>query len=187
MNHNSLLAVTIICALVTLSSAAQEAKQLAKEPKTKLEAFEAQTGSVLIKGFGEIGSVSGMGSSVVVDCREFTDATTSRKEYGITIEVKETGRFERKDTAFIDYDEIDSLLKGIDYISKIDKSVTLLPDFEAAYRTKAEGRTTSCHVQQRYWWKDSSRCTQWPHRRSLSFLIARSVSQIQKLDRAGED
>jgi len=139
MKHNSLIAATVGCALVTLSSFAQEAKPAAKEPKTKLEAFEAQTGAVLIKGIGEVGSVSGMGS-LEVGVREFTHAGTGRKEYGVTIEVKASGTFERKDTAFIDYDEIDSLLKGIDYISKIDKSVTPLPSFEAVYTTKGELR-----------------------------------------------
>ena len=130
----------IACALLTTSVFSQETKTPPKEPKTQLEAFEVQTGSVLIKGFGEVGSIGGMSSSIVVECREFTDASTARKVHGITIEVKEGGRVERRDTAFVDYDEIDSLLKGIDYISKLDKSVTTLPNFEAVYKTKGDLR-----------------------------------------------
>jgi hypothetical protein len=52
------------------------------------------------------------------------------------IEVKESGRLERSDRSFIDYDEIDSLLKGIDYISKITSKATMLQRFEAIYKTK---------------------------------------------------
>jgi hypothetical protein len=139
---NTLVAVTIICALAAIASA-QEVKPSAKEPKTQLEAFEAQTGAVLIKGYGKVGSVGGMSSAVVVDCREFRDATTSQRVYGITIEVVQKGRVERSDTGFIDYDEIDSLLKGIDYISKVDGSATRLPSFEAIYKTKGELRLTT--------------------------------------------
>jgi len=131
-----------ICTLLAQSTPAQDTKPAAKETKTKLEAFEAQAGAVLIKGITEVGSVKGMGS-VAVDCREFADAATGRKEYGISIEVTGSGSFERKDTAFIDYEEIDSLLKGIDYISKIDKSVTPLTTFEAVYRTKGDLQVTT--------------------------------------------
>lgn len=128
--------------LFTLIASAQEAKPTQKEPKTKLEAFEAKTGMVIIKGLQDIGTVTGMGT-VTVGCREFTDGNTGRKEYGITIEVKSSGRFERTDTTLIDYDEIESLLKGIDYISKVDKSATPLTLFEAIYKTKGDLRVTT--------------------------------------------
>jgi hypothetical protein len=58
------------------------------EPKTKLEAFIAKTGTVIIRGFSEIGSMQGLyGSSVAVDSMEFTDVTGGKNEkaYGITI------------------------------------------------------------------------------------------------------
>jgi hypothetical protein len=106
-------------------------------PKTKLEAFEAQEGTVLIRGFSQIGELRGAyGGSITVQSRELTNATTGRKEYGITIDVKETGKPEREDRAFIDYEEIPSLTKGIDYISKVDKSSTKLDNYQADYRTK---------------------------------------------------
>lgn len=142
MNTSSLITAILICGLFPLTPFAQESKSGAKEPKTKLEAFEAQTGTVLIKGIGEIGSITGTGS-IEVDCREFTDAGTTQKRYGITVEVAESGRFARPVTSFVDYDEIDSLLKGIDYISKIDNSVTSLSNFEAVYKTKGELRVTT--------------------------------------------
>ena len=142
MKQKTLITAVSVFALFTTFMSAQDATSAQKEPKTKLEAFEAKTGTVLIKGFQEIGSVAGLGS-VSVDCREFTDANTGRKEYGITIEVKESGRFERKNTTLIDYDEIDSLLKGIDYIAKVDKSATPLTSFEAIYKTKGDLRVTT--------------------------------------------
>ena len=42
----------------------------------------------------------------------------------------------------MDADEIDSLLKGIDYISKVTRDVTKLDGFEAEYHTKGDFRVT---------------------------------------------
>jgi len=121
---------------VFTSYAQQPAK--AEEPKTKLESFQAKTGVVIIKGYSTVGRLTGQygGGSVEVQSREFKDATSGLSIFGVTLTVKEGGRLETEERSFIDYDEIDSLIKGLDYVSKIDKSVTSLSSFEASYRTK---------------------------------------------------
>ncbi len=113
-----------------------------KPPATKLEAFQARTGSVVIRGFTTVAEIRGLGAIVGVDAREFTDASDSKRITGIAIQVKETGRLERENRAFIDADEIESLLKGIEYIEKIGKNVTKLDNFEADYKTKGDLRIT---------------------------------------------
>lgn len=128
--------------LVFGSAIAQAPKTTPQEPRTKLEAFEKQTGTVVIKGFSEIGSVSGLGA-VSVDCMEFTDVSTGTRQMGIVIEVKGSGRLERSDRSFVDYDEIEPLLKGIDYISKVTPSSTKLSNFEAIYKTKGDFRVVT--------------------------------------------
>lgn len=134
---------TVVASLLFASLApAQDIKSDDNAPKTKLEAFEAKTGSVLIKGIQEIGSVAYNGS-VIVSCREFTDAATGNKQYGIAIEVNESGTMARSNATLIDYDEIDSLLKGIDYITKVDKSATTLSSFEAIYKTRGDFQVTT--------------------------------------------
>jgi hypothetical protein len=72
-------------------AAAQEQGEQPKPPATKLEAFQARTGVVLIRGYTKIGTIRGTGSTVTVDAREFRDASnpTSRAT-GIAIEVRET-------------------------------------------------------------------------------------------------
>ena len=52
------------------------------------------------------------------------------------------GRLERENTSYIDIDEIDSLVKGIEYLSKVSKDVTKLDQFEVDYRTKGDLRIT---------------------------------------------
>jgi len=130
----------LICSAVSFAQDQAERKA----PATKLEAFQSRTGVVLIRGYSEVGSLRGMGGDVSVDAREFRDGSNpnSPKTTGISITVKETGRLERENTSYIDVDEIDSLVKGIEYISKVSKDVTTLDLFEVDYRTKGDLRIT---------------------------------------------
>mgnify|MGYP003575793728 CR=1 FL=1 len=122
----------------TLVSAQEQADSSKNSPTTKLEAFSARTGIVLIKAYSTLGVVNGMGK-ISIDAREFRDASNPKSaQYGVAFEVKESGRLERENTSFIDEDEIESLIRGLEYISKIQKSVTSLENFEAQYRTKSD-------------------------------------------------
>ena len=134
----------LICAAAVLLvfSPLPAVSQTATPPaaaKTKLEAFEAQEGVVIIQGFSRMGELKGVyGGSVAVLAKEFTHATTGKRESGIVIDVKEGGRIERNNRSFIDYDEIGALVKGLEYIGKADKSVTKLESFQVDYRTKGD-------------------------------------------------
>jgi len=138
----------LICSAVSF---AQDQAEPSKAPATKLEAFQARTGVVLIRGFSIVGSLLGEtfyvgpglgGRSVVVQAREFRDGSdpNSPGATGISITVKETTGLYRENTSYIDVDEIDSLVKGIEYVSKASKDVTKLDQFEVEYRTKGDLR-----------------------------------------------
>ena len=113
---------------------AQETNFCLLLPATKLEAFETNTDTVIIKGTAPIGTVQGRGGDVSVRCREVTDAGTGRRESGIVVDLGLSGIGETG--MLVDYDELDSLLDGLEYIGKLDWSVTPLPDFQAVYTTK---------------------------------------------------
>jgi hypothetical protein len=105
-------------------------------PATKLESFSNQTGVVLIRGFSRIGLVRGRGS-VTIAAVEFRDASNPKvRVTGLSIFVMESDAAGKEKTSYVDYDEIDSLLKGIDSISKVDRNSTPLTNFEAVYETK---------------------------------------------------
>lgn len=106
-------------------------------PKTQLEAFAAETGAVIIKGYTDIGKVSGLGS-IEVDCREITNAQSGNQTFGMVVKVTQSGRIERENSSFIDFDEIASLITGLDYIAKIEPDVTTLDNFEATYTTRGD-------------------------------------------------
>jgi hypothetical protein len=144
-NLISAMLMVVLCCFVPFAIAqqAQEAQQAKQaEPKTKLEAFQGQTGTVVIKGYTDIGRVKAAGT-IEIDAMEFTDAVTGRKQSGVLVEVKESGRLENTDRSFIDYDEVESLLKGLDYISKASSSVTKLANFESTYKTKGNFSATT--------------------------------------------
>lgn len=105
--------------------------------ETKLQQFAEKSGTVLVRGFSDVGSVfSGDGGYIHVVAGEYTVVNTGEKQRGIVVRVQSTDP-ERADESIVDYDEIDSLTKGIDYIEKVQKSVTRLDAFEAMYVTKS--------------------------------------------------
>ena len=120
--------------LLTGSVLAQETNACLPLPATKLEAFETNTDTVIIKATAPIGTASANAGAVSVRCREITDAGTGRRESGIIVDIALSSQLEG--TTLIDYDELDSLLDGLDYLGKLDWSVTSLPDFHAFYATK---------------------------------------------------
>jgi hypothetical protein len=131
------IAVLIIVAGGPLLSGpvrAQETNGCLLVPATKLESFETNTDTVIIKATAPIGTVPAHGGEVSVRCREITDAGTGHRESGIVMDIELGGAMEAG--LLIDYDELDSLLDGMEYLGKLDWSVTSLPDFQAVYTTK---------------------------------------------------
>jgi hypothetical protein len=131
-----LVAILALCGMNPLETArAQEVQKQA--PKTQLEAFTGEVGVVIIKGYTEVGSVSGTGKAEVT-AMTFRNAKTGEEKSGIVIEVKTAGSYHQEGRSLIDYDEIDGLVEGIRYVSKTERSATKLRNFEATYSTKGD-------------------------------------------------
>ena len=150
MNIGSRLSTLILSLLFIICSGVVSAAGIADEnPKTKLEAFQQQTGSVLIKGYTDVGSiVAAEPSTSIVQVRalEFVTASTNKKAMGIIVEITEVSsrmNITGSDRAFIDYDEVDDLLEGIDYISKATTAVTKHGQFEVKYTTNGDFSATT--------------------------------------------
>ena len=107
-------------------------------PATKLEAFSARTGTVIVRGISKIGVLSGAGS-VTIEARQLKDSSVNSPWVsGLSITVKDPAKPERDSVALVDYDEIDSLLQSIDYLSKLSQDATAMQSSEAEYRTKGD-------------------------------------------------
>jgi hypothetical protein len=107
-------------------------------PATKLEVFSSQSGVVLIRGFSRIGSIRGKGLVTVAAIEIRAANNTKMRVTGLSFTVKESESSAKEKTSFVDYDELDSLLKGIDYISGADRNITHLTNFIAEYRTQGD-------------------------------------------------
>src|ERR1039458_5314855 len=122
---------------------AARAQDTTNAPRTEIELFETQTGTVIVKGIGPIGSMNIGAGIVSLRCKETTDIGTGRKLYGLVIEF--AGGNQPRERAVIDYDELDLLLNGIDYLGKISYDVTALPGFDAGYADRKSTRLNSSH------------------------------------------
>jgi len=104
-------------------------------PPTKLDAFATNIGSVVVKATAEIGTVPADTALIVVQCKEMRDNNVGRREYGISVEL--VFEHQRRLIKLVDYDELDSLLSALDYLNKVDWSVTTLNSFDAGYNSKS--------------------------------------------------
>jgi hypothetical protein len=128
-------------ALLTGVARAQETNGCLPFPATRLEAFETNADTVIIKATAPIGTVPARGGEVGVRCREITDAGTGRRESGIIIDLTYGGP--GGDTMLIDYDELGALLDGLEYLGTLDWSVTPLPGFDAVFTSKGGFRAAA--------------------------------------------
>ena len=71
-----------------------------------------------------------------MEAREHYDATEPKnRSYGLRVTIKEGGRGGSSDTAYLDYEEIEALLNGLDFVARADPSLSSLRVYEARYAT----------------------------------------------------
>jgi hypothetical protein len=134
--HKLCVALIVVGCSLAFATRAQDTNAL----KTEIGIFESQTGVVIVKGFGQIGSVSTGAAVISVRCKESASAATGHKDYGIAVEIDVN---QWRGLALVDYDELDALFNGMDYLGKITYGVTSLPGFEATFTTKSGLQLTS--------------------------------------------
>lgn len=140
MHRTCLFLAAPLLFLLAVSCAAQQPQPSPTpfEFETKLESLMYETGVVLVKGYTRVGSMSGSRGAANFTAWEVTEAASGRTERGVGIEINDStpNRADFDEHAYIDYDELSPLLKGIDQIMKLDDKVTKLARFEAQYQTR---------------------------------------------------
>jgi len=131
--------------LVLLLSSAGQAQttttiSIPQIPLTKLEQLQATIGAPIVRSFTRIGDMSGSlakgGGTVELQALELTNVSSGERQYGLAIEVSEGGKAERTSRSLIDYEEVNGLLDGIDYISKVDSKTVQFDSYRAEYSTR---------------------------------------------------
>jgi len=118
------------CALASMASA----QITTNIPLTRIESLESHTQTILIKGFAPVGSMTVEGDVISVRIKATSEVNTGHKLQAAVVEIAGKQEIDR---IVIDYDEIDSLLNGIDFMSKADYGLSPLPGFDATYTTRA--------------------------------------------------
>lgn len=132
---------TLCLLLVSACACAAQTPQATPEPEeflTRIEAALERTGAVIVKGSTPVGSVGGLRGTAFVTSWEIVDARGGERVYGLSVAVRDTERPSEEELAYVDYEEIDPLLAGLDYILKLENTATKLARFEAQYRTVGE-------------------------------------------------
>jgi hypothetical protein len=111
------------------------------EPRTKLEALEQRYERILLKGFTQVAGLAVRGVFIRIDAVELKDSSAPTRALGVVISLRgpresRTGDDSpRENRSYIDYEEIDPLIRGIESVGRVNESMTKLASFEARYRT----------------------------------------------------
>lgn len=119
--------------------------QTTNAPRTQLETLESRTNVLIVKGSVEIGVINGSAGGVLVAAKESTDASTGQKALGVSVVVR--GRDGKQDTSYVDYDELDSMIKALGQMNTPPWSDTEMPQIEANYITKDGLRIASANTR----------------------------------------
>ncbi len=137
--------MALSCALPLASHAQGWTTPGTNAPATEIENFELQPDVIIIKGYGEIGTVNTSEGVISVRCKESDNITAGTKQYGIavtfTANQAETG-------SIVDYDELDALIHDLDFLSKISYNITTMPSFDAGLTTRS-GFRAAAHSERR--------------------------------------
>lgn len=108
------------------------------EPRTKLEAVDERAGSIFVKGFTSIGKFGQpYYGTIEVEALRIVEEPAHEVTAGVRFTLTRGGSLPQEQVGFVDYDELDSLVAGLDYIAKATRDAGKLQQFEATYRTKA--------------------------------------------------
>jgi len=111
------LLIACVTVLLSLCSFAQTKEaDKAKEPPTKLEAFLARKGRLVIKDSYELGGIRGTGKLDLDALAIYEPGAETQKTKGIRIQITEAGRLETSNTSFLDLDEVETSSKAISYM-----------------------------------------------------------------------
>lgn len=105
------------------------------EPRTRLEAIESRYERVITKGFSQYASLVARGIEIRLDAIEMKDTADATRAIGLVIALRELDENPRENRSFIDYPEIERLIKGMESVARANETITKLAGFEARYRT----------------------------------------------------
>ena len=121
----------MLCAALPLCSHGQSSTNT---PPTEIQNFEMQPDVVIVKGVDQIGSIATESGTLLVRCKESDNVATGQKQYAIAIAIETN---QSRMVLFVDYDELDALIHGLNFLGKVTYDVTPMPAFDATITTRS--------------------------------------------------
>lgn len=133
-----MIATLIVALSMSATAPAQDEASARSSAGSRLDALSARSGLLLVTNYTDVG---GMGGETVgrikVQAQEVRDTANPKvAQLGLAITIEEPGRAVRLSIAYVDDDEIDALIKGIDYLAKLTPGGTALRNVNGLYRTR---------------------------------------------------
>lgn len=113
-----------------------------EEPLTFLEDFDFRLQTIIVRGSTNIASLPGRIGSVRVDAIELRDESNATRSLGLSLTLRspreDSTQSPNESRSYIDYEEIDRVIKAWDRIVRTDDTITKLNNFESRYRTRGD-------------------------------------------------
>lgn len=124
-----------IILLLALGAAWTLNAQTTNTPRTYFEAYNAVSDAPLLKGMSVIGTLNNqINYPVEIRAEVLTNLQSSNTVYAVSLRTRISSK--QLEVDYIDYDELDGLIRGIQLVSQTDHSQMPMDNFEAAYRTR---------------------------------------------------
>jgi hypothetical protein len=110
-------------------------------PRTYFEIFKATPDALLIRGMTTIGTLSsengaehnGIDYPVEIRVERLTNPLTSNSVFAVSLR---TGVAPQMQIDYVDYDELDAVIRSVHFISQSSSAVTPLDNYETIFRTR---------------------------------------------------
>jgi len=103
---------------------------------TKMELLLEKTGAVVVKGSTNVGTINGLRGTAAFTSWEMLDTQAGSALYGISIVISDPERPDSAEVAYVDYEELSPLIRGVEQLIRLENSATKLARFEAQYKTQ---------------------------------------------------
>jgi hypothetical protein len=122
--------------LLTLTAAAFVQAQTTNTPRTWFDAYKSTLDTPLVRGTSAIGALSGqLGFPVDIRIERLNLRPTTNTTYAVALRTRLSRTATQVD--YIDYDELEGLIRGLRLIAQADHTIVPMDDFEVVYRVRS--------------------------------------------------
>jgi len=136
------LVAVVLCSLLFPRTAVfgQAKREVApREPATRMEAFLAKKGNLIVRDSYSLGEVSGLGKIAFDALIVYQPGVEAQSLRGMRVEITEAGSYEHSDVSLLDLDELEGLSAAITYMTNLAREwegTSRDPYTEVMYCTK---------------------------------------------------